>query len=237
MNVAIIAPDTGLLLAVGYGKDIDPKAATALAALEVARKSGVRVILLDSVREELDGKLNEIAEVIPALQSAIRDVPNLDAPADLDAIEGIMVRAKAASPERVARYLDAIEAESVRACNANPNTPIREIIGGITGAAVTLLEVVRARIDGLRLELWKPKPDSAAVDGPLISGVTGYDFDHVRSSEALGRAEDTQVCFIVFEAKLHSRQQEVTRGYPHVVVTNPNYLPRYLTGGNTEDAR
>ena len=223
----IVAPDTGLLLAVGYGEDIDPKAPAAISALHDVENRKVPILMLESVRKELDSKLSEISEVIPALQAAFATLPPDEPVGDLSLIESLMVRAKAASPPRVSRYLDAIEGQVVEICRANPHVQGSFILSSVLGAAVTLLEVVRARIEGLRLEVYNPT-GRAAGTSVSVPGITGNDLTHIRGCEQLAIERNVRVVFLVFESSLHAHQHAIASAYPHVVVTVPHYLSSYL---------
>ena len=193
-----------------------------------AASRGLPVVLLASVEAELNGKLDEITAVIPALRAAFGGLPPTPAIPNLRDVEALMVRAKATSPERVVRYLDAIEAEAVRVARSNPGATATQVTSAVLGFAVSLTVAVRARVDSLRLRRSAPPglPSGEAITE--IPGVTGNDLGHVRSCEALGRQEDAMVYFVVFEARLHSRQGEIAKAYPHVFVTNPLYLSTHI---------
>ena len=229
MTSRVVAPDTGLLLAIGYGKAIDPKAPGAVDALQLVKSRGLPLILLDTVKDELNSKLNDIAEVIPALQHAFESIPDNESAGDLVAIERVIVEAKAQAPPRVVRYFDALEAEVVELCRANPGLQGSYLISLVLGVAVALAEGVRARVDALRLEDFSPtgapQPTPASVPG-----VTGMDFAHIQRCEQLGLARDCHVVFLVFDALLHARQKSISLAFPHVIVTTPNFLSEHIAG-------
>ncbi len=225
MKNLVVAPDTGVLLAVGYGEGIDPKAPAAIRAMSDLKRSDARLILLSTVDWELETKLNEISEVYPALRMAARLLESREAPLNLADLQELMVRVKRDSPERIGRYIEAFEGQAADLIQSQPSADPQWIVPQLLNMALALETSVRSRIDALKLERFDAQE---TPDPPDVSGVRGGDMSNVRAAEQLGQSRDCAVLFLVFESGLHSRREEIRGRYAHVDVTTPLYLSSYL---------
>jgi hypothetical protein len=223
----LVAPDTSLLLAIGYGAEVDPRANQAIETLNRVIESGATAYLLGSVRDELEQKLSEIAAVYPTLQVLSQELEARSEPLTVEEVEPVMVHLKSRAPERIVRYLEAFEAQIVDLVRANPAATAAALVPTMLAAAVHLETAVRARIDTFRLVPFEIQASTTSTV-VTIPGIGTGDNANLRTCEALGASRDSQVLFVVFDSALHARQYQIRDAFPHVVVTTPLYLGRHL---------
>lgn len=225
----IIVLDTGVLLAIALGADLDSKAAPATVALDEAARAGVRLVVPPSVRQELGKKLLEIDSVYTILQSAasnLYEFQSSDSPlATAEKVMGKIGESLVGAPRR---YLESVESELGRILTASPATDLPTAFAMVAGNAFTTKERIRLRSRPPLVEfLDAPDPDLSPLVPP-IPEVKGPDLAHVRACQELGDLHGLGVVFLVLERPLHRRRSEVHERFPKVEITTPPYLSAYL---------
>jgi hypothetical protein len=225
----LVVPDTGILLALGFGASVDPQASIATQAITKALAADSRLLAPPSVIEELDKKLAQLDQVYEAIQDIVRSIPSLDTtPSGLSGAEDLILGLKNVGRHPATRFVNAIETEVVRMITATPTVPLLSVFAFVASRTVLLKEAIRVgtRPAGLEI-LSEPKPDRSPLDPP-IHGLKGDDLAHVRSCESIGGKLGQKVVFLVLDRPVYSQKRIVEARFPLVSVTNPNYIDSYL---------
>jgi len=217
----VVAPDTGILLAIGYGEAIDPKAREASIVIEELIQANVRLALVQTVASELEAKLSDIGRVYGALKAAFERFEGKTGPLQLLELEEAFVSAKQLVPRLIWRYVDALEVQAVQLLRSYPAADAQGIIARMLLIAVHLEEGVRERIASLHLSPFEFQFDPA---GTLLLGEGHEDSPHLQACQALALSLDSPVIFLVLESRLHARRGQIRNLFPRVHVTNPLYV-------------
>lgn len=228
MSSPIIVPDTGILLAIGLGKELDEKAELATQSIDLAVAAGRRVIAPPSVSLELEAKLQNVDAIFEVIQHLVSTLPNPQGLSTLKIVEELMLELRASVKGPGSRVVNVIESELIRTIGAAPGLSLNAAFAVVAGNMLVVREVVRiksrpAAIDFVSLPEANPSP----LPNP-IPEVSGMDLAHIRACEWLGTSEACTVILLVFERTLHKHRDEIHERFPHVVVTTPHYLPAYL---------
>lgn len=228
MSQPIVAPDTGILLAIAYGPESDPRAPAAAAAIQLARDRGAKLVAVSTVSNELNHKLDQIEEVYNILQVTLRELASRSRQNVLQALEEVTSRMRAVGAGTVGRYIDAVERRVVARLEDNPGLPIEQALADILASAVSVKELARLRIEALRLEPFMASLPTAEESGGAIEGVGRKDFLNLRACQELSKSAEQQLVFVVQEGGLHGRREQIREHFPGIVVTNPTYLRQHL---------
>ncbi|MCI4334141.1 MAG: hypothetical protein L3K04_00675 [Thermoplasmata archaeon] len=228
MSVGILVPDTGILLAIGFGPQ-DPKSAMAASALSRAVAAGVKVVAPPSVDVERVRKLNLLDQVYEDLQVVTSAIPiENGSPAALEGAEQLLmaVRAKKGYPRLL--FLDAIEEEVSRAVTSNPTAPLRNVFAYVAASALHWKESAKLASCPSAVEFlnW-PQPDYTPLN-PEIREVNGPDLAHLRACQEIGDKEGVSVAFLILERAMYAHKAEIEARFPRVKVVKPAFLNRYL---------
>lgn len=222
----LVAPDTGLYLAHGYGEEIDPKGPVALVALNRAQEL-TTVVHLSSVHDELKGQYERMLNSLEAIRDMRAVVLELDQESTaLQIIEKLMTKVRSSNRDGLSRFYDAIEAELARYAEEYPGDEVERFLAPIFSKACFIQEMIKTRIEAL-------SGDSFDCPGSLkdtkkFTGVGRRDSQHLRCSQALGDSKNRDVIFLVLESKLLSFKAEIEEELSRVKITNPTYLKEYF---------
>lgn len=230
MGTAVVVPDTGVLVARGLGKDVDPACESATQALARCLGAGARLVVPPSVTGELDRVLAKFDEVFDLLQQATRQIASRSpAPSGLAAAEGVILDlAKQVNRGPGARFLDAITTETSRVVQAYPSLPLSTAFASVVGTVLMWKHGIAEAARPPKAEFlpW-PDPDPSPLATP-IPEVRGDDLAHLRSCQAIGERLGSDVVFLVLERPVFRHKDEVNAAFPKVRVTTPAFLPAYL---------
>lgn len=230
MSAKIVVPDTGILLAAGFGPSLDPQAPLALDALAMATAAKVPVLVPPSIAEELNERLQSLDSIYQILQETVHVLTgSRQLLSGLAQAEQVLLTVKRKVKSPTARYYRAVELEVAKLVNANPNASLNSIFTEACVHAMLTKEVVKAGTHPSNVEfLTAPTPDRTP-GGASVSDVSNADLVHLRSCQALGSARNCAVIFVVLERQLHTLQKEVAAVFPRVLVTNAHFLRAHLS--------
>lgn len=229
MKPRLLVPDTGILVALGLGEELDSKSKLSSQSVMDARTAGVRVVVPPSVLIELERKLADIDEVYTVIQSALASHEAFNQfPAALEAAERFVLDLRSRVKGPAARVVDLVESQLAQMLAVSPGMSLPTALAAVVGNVLVTREVIRLRSRPTSIEFVdEPKCDPSPLT-EAIPEVTGMDLAHLRACEWLGEKEDCTVILLVFERPLHRRRDEIRRRFPKVLVTTPLYLPAHL---------
>jgi hypothetical protein len=228
-----VAPDTGVLLAVGFGPGVDFQAPMAIEGMAKARAKSSDCLLLDSVKEEFDGKLAQMENVIEVVRAIQREPAGGGKGEDpMDLLEKIFERVRA-ERKVPAFFVSAIESTTASIAQANPSISRAELIIELLQGLGRLRTLVSLRVQHLELTATPPPSPRWVHDAPELRDIGRFDFRHVTNLGALGAERRHGGVFFIFDGPLFGRRSQVAAEFPWVRVTNHNYLGKYLEQDST----
>jgi hypothetical protein len=228
MSTPLIAPDTGVLLAVGLGPGVDFQAPMALEGLETARSRSAECVLLHTVRSEFQGKLDQMEAIIGIVRSMAREWAGTTiAGGPLAILESVFerVRQKEKYP---AFFVAAVETASSKIVRVRPEIKPEALLSEILTGLSDLRALVRIRVDELRLTNLPPSPAKWVPTVSDMRGVHKSDLKHLLEAGAVGAERRRGVVFFEFDGPLFALRSEISRSVPWVRVTNHNYIQIYV---------
>lgn len=228
MRSPYVAPDTGVLLAVGLGSGVDFQAPGAFEGLLLARQQAADCVLLPSVDAELKDKLGQMDAIVGLAREFFRAADGshtTGSPQEL--LESVFTEIRKSGSN--AFYISAAEDAMINIVRSNPGIGREALVRELLLTLARLRALVQVRIDGLGLTQLPPPPPKWVPSPAAIRGVGKADLRNLIGAGALGAERKTGVVFFEFDGPLFARRTEISAAIPWVRVTNHRYLATYLT--------
>lgn len=231
MPPPLVALDTSILLAIGFGPDSDPRAPLALQAVELLRANGNKLLIVDSVIKEVEEKLAKITVIEKLMKEACTEViksgkSGAPIPGILE-LEMIFVNIrKGSSGKSLEKYVQAVE--HVMLTIAQRHNPPHAFAW--LALAFMEIEAVRAgvetRIKALGAEICgQPKSHNTPVDLPNARS----DSMHLAQCGVIAKERKCGVLFLFFDSGLYANKSVAEPAYPGVRLCSPTYLSAYAS--------
>src|SRR3990170_90434 len=220
--------DSNIVLAACFDPKMDAKAELAAGGFRTLREEGLRPAITESIRIEIETKINErVGQILDALRSIASQPPVLPADSSettLEVLERIFAKLRKGAPG-TAGALQVLESRLAALLSSTPilnEAQWKDLIGRVAYEATLLLAEVQRRQDLLGLEVLGRfgKPDH----GRFRQIVPKSDLEHVSIMAAFSEAKRTRALFVTIDSNLHGVREDIGRKAPDVVVTTPTYL-------------